>query len=142
MRSLKKSERSFRRLQAHRVKRAAFPKSIPRPLVPTSRPSVGVDENVPSDCENVEGQETSNPGDCENVERKETSNPGDGANVEGKETSNPSDGANVETSETEERVAWLEARVTALEEMVANLRRSLGVDEDVESESDGNPYTI
>ena len=128
MRSLKKSERSFRRLQAHRVKRAAFPKSIPRPLVPTSRPSEGLDENVPSDYENVEG--------CE------MSNPRDGANVEGKETPNPSDGANLETSETEERVAWLEARVTALEEMVANLLRSLGVDEDVESESDGNPFTI
>ena len=128
MRSLKKSERSFRRLQAHRVTRAAFPKSIPRPLVSTHRPSEGLDENVPSDYENVEG--------CE------MSNPRDGANVEGKETPNPSDGANLETSETEERVAWLEARVTALEEMVANLLRSLGVDEDVESESDGNPFTI
>ena len=126
MRSLKKSERSFRRLQAHRVKRAAFPKSIPRPLVPTSRPSEGLDENVPSDYGNVEGSEMSNPSD--------------GANVEGKETSNPSDGANLETSETEERVAWLEARVTALEEMVANLHVALGVDDDLESDVD--PYAI
>ena len=126
MRSLKKSERSFRRLQAHRVKRAAFPKSIPRPLVPTSRPSEGLDENAPSDYENVEGSEMSNPSD--------------GANVEGKETSNPSDGANLETSETEERVAWLEARVTALEEMVANLHVALGVDDDLESDVD--PYAI
>ena len=122
MRSLKKSERSFRRLQAHRVKRAAFPKSIPRPLVPTSRPSEGLDESVPSDCANVEGSEMSNPSD--------------GANVEGKETSNPSDGANLETSETEERVAWLEARVTALEEMVANLHVALGVDDDLEGDVD------
>ena len=122
----KKSDRSFRRLQAHKVMRAAFPKSIPRPLVPTSRPSEGLDENVPSDYENVEG--------CE------MSNPRDGANVEGKETSNPSDGANLETSETEERVAWLEARVTALEEMVANLQVALGVDDDLESDVD--PYAI
>ena len=140
MRSLKKSERSFRRLQAHRVKRAAFPKSIPRPLVPTSRPSEGLDENVPSDYGNVEGSEMSNPSDGANVEGKETSNPIDGANVEGKETSNPSDGANLETSETEERVAWLEARVTALEEMVANLHVALGVDDGLES--DVGPYAI